>query len=45
MVSAREAEPRGQVNFFRPTFNTVPSPLLLLGEACSTKIMRDVALP
>ena len=32
-------EPRGAVNFFRPTSIAVP------GEAYSTKIMGDMALP
>ena len=32
-------ELRGAVNFLHPTSNAV------LGEACSTKIMGDVALP
>ena len=42
MVSARGAKPRGRVNFLYPTSNTIPSPLLLPGEACSTKIVRDI---
>jgi hypothetical protein len=44
-TSTRGVEPRGRVNFLCPTSNTVPSPLLSLGEACSTKIMQDMASP
>jgi hypothetical protein len=43
VVSARGAKPRGWVNFLRPTSNIVPLPLLPSGEACSTKIVWDVA--
>jgi hypothetical protein len=41
VVSARGAEPRGRVNFLHPTSNTIPSPLLSPGEACSTKFVRE----
>ena len=37
MVSTRGAKPRGRVNFLCPTSNTVPSPLLPPGEACSIR--------